>query len=205
MSSEAPRPLRADAARNSEKILRAAREVYAERGPDAPLEEIARRAGVGIATLYRRFPDKAMLVRAALDQSFTKVLAPVIEQALEDDDPRRGLARVIETAVSLTAQNYNTVAAAQNSGASSMEASARFFESLAPLIERGQRVGLIRDDLVLDDVRRIMTMLVSVLWTLDPREGGWRRYVVLVLDGLSPEAATPLPPPVPVLVRRPSA
>lgn len=203
MPSEAPRPLRADAARNSAKILRAARQVYAERGPDAPLEEIARRAGVGIATLYRRFPDKAVLVRAALDQSFTEELAPVIEEALDDADPRRGLARVIETAVALTARDSNMVAAARNAGGSPMDAGDRFFASLAPLIRRGQDAGLVRDDLVLDDVRRIMAMLVSVLWTLDPREDGWRRYVGLLLDGLKPEAASPLPPPAPLLIRRP--
>ncbi|MDT5254781.1 MAG: hypothetical protein QOH07_3735, partial [Mycobacterium sp.] len=62
------RPLRADAARNAERIVRAAREIYAEFGPEAPIEAIARRAGVGERTLYRRFPTKAELIRAALDQ-----------------------------------------------------------------------------------------------------------------------------------------
>jgi hypothetical protein len=108
----------------------------------------------------------------------------------------------MKAAVALTAREYNTVAAARNSGALTAEASARFFASLAPLLDRGQRAGLIRDDLVLEDIRRIMSMLVSVLWTLDPREGGWERYVVLVFDALSPEAASPLPPAVPIWPRR---
>jgi AcrR family transcriptional regulator len=203
VTSEGSKPLRADAVRNSEKILRAAREVFAERGPNAPLEDIARRAGVGIATLYRHFPDKAGLVRGALDQSFSEGLGPVIEQALRDDDPRRGLANVIESAMSLLAQDYNTMAAGRNAGASTTESSARFFEALTPLLHRGQQAGLIRDDLVLDDIRRFMTMLVSVFWTLDPREGGWRRYVVLLLDVLSPGTASPLPPAVPIRLREP--
>ncbi|MFB4318233.1 TetR/AcrR family transcriptional regulator [Actinomadura sp. 21ATH] len=203
MPSEPPRPLRADAARNSEKILRAARELYAERGSDVPLEEIARRAGVGIATLYRRFPDKAVLVRTALEQGFTQEVLPVLEEALEDEDPRRGLARVLESTMSLTARDYNMLAAARDFGSLTADAGTRFIEALAPLVERGQRAGVIRDDLVLDDVRRIMAMLLSVLWTMDPEEGGWRRYVVLVLDALSPEGASPLPPAVPLRKRRP--
>ena len=76
MNAEAPRRLRADAARNSERLVRAAREVFAEQGPEARLDEVARRAGVGVATLYRRFPDKAVLVRAVLDQAFHERVAP---------------------------------------------------------------------------------------------------------------------------------
>ena len=205
MNAEAARPLRADAARNSAKILRAAREVYAEQGPEAPLDEIARRAGVGIATLYRRFPHKAALVRAALDQSFTEELAPVIERALADDDPRRGLMDVLETAVAQTARNYNTLAAARDIGALSAESGERFFETLGPLLRRGQRQRLIRADLTVDDLRRIMNMLVSVLWTMDPREDGWRRYAVLLFDALAPEAASPLPPAAPMRRRSPGA
>ena len=92
MTAETPRRLRADAARNSEKILRAARAMYAESGPDASLEEIARRAGVGIATLYRRFPNKEELVRAALEQKITEAMSPAIARALDDSDPLRALA-----------------------------------------------------------------------------------------------------------------
>ena len=79
MTAVTDRPLRADAARNAERILKAAREVYGELGPDAPIEAIARRAGVGERTLYRRFPTKAELVRAALDQCIAEDLTPTIE------------------------------------------------------------------------------------------------------------------------------
>ena len=81
MTAVSDRPLRADAARNAERILRAARDVYDELGPEAPIEAIARRAGVGERTLYRRFPTKAELVRAALDQCIAKDLTPAIEAA----------------------------------------------------------------------------------------------------------------------------
>jgi AcrR family transcriptional regulator len=75
MTAVEDRPLRSDAARNVERILRAAREVYSELGPEAPVETVARHAGVGERTLYRRFPNKADLVRAALDQSIAEDLA----------------------------------------------------------------------------------------------------------------------------------
>jgi AcrR family transcriptional regulator len=194
--------LRADAARNSEKIVRAAREVYAERGPDAPLDEIARRAGVGIATLFRRFPDKRALLRAVLDQQFAEQMMPAVGRALEDADPRRGLALVMEAALSSAVGNYNVLTAARNAGRLADEVGDRLFETLDLLVERGRRAGVIREDLVPEDLRRIMAMLVSVLWTMDPAAGGWRRFVALVLDGLSPAAAGPLPCPAPAL-RRP--
>lgn len=199
MTTDASRRLRADAARNSERILRAAREVYAESGPDAMLDDIARRAGVGIATLYRRFPNKEELVRAALEQSIAEQLSPAIEQALSDDNPRQGLVTLLEAALSMVAREHNTLAAADNAGALTAEVTAPFLDSLVLLIRRGQQAGLIRADLVPDDMQRIMGMLISVLWSTGPQGDGWRRYVSLVLDGLSPVGATPLPPSVPVL------
>lgn len=205
MPTDTPRPLRADAARNVEKIVRAARDVYAEQGPEAPLDEIARRAGVGIATLFRRFPDKAALLRAVLDQQFTQDVLPAIDRALADGDARRGLTTVIEAALTSAADEHHVLTAARNAGVFTAETSARFFDALDPLMVRGQRDGVIRADLVPDDLKRVMGMLVSVLWTMDPAEGGWRRYVTLVLDGLSPAAASPLPNPAPPLLRRQQA
>ncbi|MFC4563388.1 TetR/AcrR family transcriptional regulator [Nocardiopsis mangrovi] len=193
MTPEAPRPLRADAARNSEKILRAAREVYADSGPDAMLDDIARRAGVGIATLYRRFPNKEALVRAALEQSITGRLAPAIEQALADNDPRRGLSTLMDATLALVAGERNTIAAAENSGALTAEIAAPFLDSLVELTRRGQDSGLIRSDVLPEDMHRIMGMLTGVLWSTDPGSGGWSRYVTLIMDALSPEGATPLP------------
>ncbi|MEU0280574.1 TetR/AcrR family transcriptional regulator [Streptomyces sp. NPDC088147] len=197
MATDATRHLRADAARNSEKILRAAREVYAETGPDAMLEDIARRAGVGIATLYRRFPNKEALVNAALKQSMTEQFSPAIERALSDEDPRQGLVTLLEAALSLVARERNTVAAVHNSGAFTKEVTAPFTDAQTLLVQRGQKAGVIRADLVPGDMERIMGMLISVLWNMDPETEGWRRYIVLVLDSLRPAGASPLPPPPP--------
>jgi AcrR family transcriptional regulator len=198
MAPDGSRRLRADAARNSERILRAAREIYAESGPDAMLEDIARRAGVGIATLYRRFPNKEKLVRAALEQSIAERLPPAVERALSEDDPRHGLVTLVEAALAMVAGERNTLAAADNSGALAAEVTAPFLDSLTLLVRRGQRAGVIRADLVPDDMRRILGMLISVLWSTDPQSDAWRRYVALVLDALSPVGASRLPPAVPM-------
>jgi AcrR family transcriptional regulator len=107
MTAVEDRPLRADAARNVERILRAARDVYGELGPDAPVEAVARRAGVGERTLYRRFPTKADLVRAALDQSIAEDLIPAIDKARRADDPLSGLTGLIEAAISLGAREHH--------------------------------------------------------------------------------------------------
>jgi AcrR family transcriptional regulator len=176
--------MRADAARNVERLLRAAREVYAELGPDVPMELVARRAGVGERTLYRRFPTKRDLVRAALDQSISENLLPAIEKARRNTNPLRGLAQLIEAAISLGAREHNILAAARRADAID-DISAPLDEALNDLMDRAQKAGLVRADLVADDLPRIIAMLNSVLWTMDPADGGWRRYVALVLDGMT--------------------
>ncbi|MFJ2606152.1 TetR/AcrR family transcriptional regulator [Streptomyces sp. NPDC087425] len=198
---EPSRRLRADAARNSERILRAAREVYAENGPDAMLEDIARRAGVGIATLYRRFPNKEALVRAAFEQSMSEHLSPAIERALADEDTRQGLDTLLNAALSMMARERNILAAADLSGTLTAEVAAPFLDPLMLLVRRGQRSGALRADLVPDDVHRLMGMLIGVLWSIDPAGEGWRRYVALTLDALSPVGASPLPPVTPLAHR----
>lgn len=88
MATTAPatRTLRADARRNQEQILAAARDVFIERGPDAPLDEIARRAGVGIGTLYRRFPDRPALMKAVVLDALTRTAEAAETAAAEATD-----------------------------------------------------------------------------------------------------------------------
>jgi AcrR family transcriptional regulator len=188
------RPLRADAARNVERILRAARDVYAELGPDAPVEAVARHAGVGERTLYRRFPTKADLVRAALDQSIAEDLTPAIERARRSDDPRGGLAHLIEAAISLGAREHHLLNAAHRAGSLTPDISNSLDEALNDLIRRGQETGQVRADLVADDIPRLIAMLYSVLSTMDAATDGWRRYVALILDAISAGERQPLPP-----------
>jgi AcrR family transcriptional regulator len=194
MTAVEDRPLRADAARNVERILRAAREVYGELGPDAPVEAVARHAGVGERTLYRRFPAKADLVRAALDQSIAEDLTPVIESARRADDPLGGLTQLIEAAISLGAREHNLLTAARRAGSLTSDISVSLNEALGELAREGQRVGSIRADLVADDLPRLVAMLFGVLSTMDAASDGWRRYVALAIDAISVNERQPLPP-----------
>ncbi|OBE97081.1 TetR/AcrR family transcriptional regulator [Mycobacterium sp. 852002-10029_SCH5224772] len=194
MTAVEDRPLRADAARNVERILRAAREVYGELGPDAPLEAIARRAGVGERTLYRRFPTKADLVLAALEQSIAEDLTPVIDSARRAKDPLRGLTQLIEAAISLGAREHSLLSAARRTGSLTSDISVSLNAALGELARKGQQVGTIRADLVSDDLPRLIAMLFTVLSTMDSDSDGWRRYVALVIDAISVDERQPLPP-----------
>ena len=192
MTSVTDRPLRADAARNAERIVRAAREIYAEFGPDAPMDAVARRARVGERTLYRRFPTKGELARAVIDDSIAENLSPVIERARRNRNPLRGLTDLIEAAIALGAREHNVLTVARKEG-SLTDVSTKLDETLADLTRRAQQAGLVRADLVADDLPRIIAMLNSVLTTMDPASDGWRRYVLLMLDAISTSTPRRLP------------
>jgi AcrR family transcriptional regulator len=198
MSDVADRPLRADAARNAERILRAARDVYGELGSEAPMEAIARRAGVGERTLYRRFPTKGDLVNAALDQSIAEDLTPVIEKARADKDPMRGLVALIEAAISLGDREHHLLTAARRAGSLRSDVSAELNDALAELTARGREAGVVRADVVADDLPRFIAMLYGVLSTMDSGGDGWRRYVALLIDSISTGARQQLPRAVPL-------
>jgi AcrR family transcriptional regulator len=205
VTSVEDRPLRADAARNAERILRAARDVYGELGPDAPVEAVARRAGVGERTLYRRFPTKSDLIRAALDQSIAEDLTPAIEDARRRDDPVRGLTQLIEVAIGLGAREHNLLTAAQRAGSLTADISDSLDKALNDLVRRGQQAGRIRSDLVADDLPRLIAMLYGVLSTMDSNSDGWRRYVALIVDAISTDERQPLPQAPALLFSEPSS
>ena len=198
MTELADRPLRADAARNAERILRAARDVYGELGSDAPLEAIARRAGVGERTLYRRFPTKGDLISAALDQSIAEDLMPVIAKARADRDPLRGLVALIEAAISLGAREHHLLTAARRAGSLRSDISTDLNDALTELAARGQAAGVVRADLVADDLPRFIAMLYGVLSTMDSDSDGWRRYVALLVDSMTTGGRQRLPRAVPL-------
>ena len=102
--SIADRPLRADAARNRARLLVAAREVFAERGLDATMDEVARRAGVGVGTAYRRFRNRDELIAALFEERFEEFMG-VLDKALADDDAWRGLSGFLERSMEMQAED----------------------------------------------------------------------------------------------------
>ncbi|GAA1685031.1 TetR/AcrR family transcriptional regulator [Fodinicola feengrottensis] len=185
---------RADAARNAERILESARLAFAQDGPQVRLEEIAKRAGVGVATLYRHYPRKEDLITAIFNWQYEEKVGPVVRRARTDDDPWRALVMLLEAGLEMAEQEANIFAAAKETGSLLAGLASEFFGTIATVVQRGQEAGLVRADLDADDLPRLVFMLVSTIRLTPEPSGGWRRYLALMLDALRPAAATDLPP-----------
>jgi AcrR family transcriptional regulator len=192
------RSLRADAERNRERILVAARAVFAERGLDAPFEAIAQHAGVGQATLYRRFPRREDLIVACFAPKLAEYAAAV-EDALAVPDAWMGFCGFFEHVCAMQAadQGVQDVLTTTFPTAREVEAQrARAFDRLTELIRRAQAQGGLRADFVPEDVVLLLMANAGVLRaTRHAALDAWRRFVGLMLDGLRAEGAHPLPPP----------
>lgn len=187
MSTIASRPLRADARRNREKVLAAAAVAFAEAGLDAQVEDIARRASVGVGTVYRHFPTKEILVDALAGEHFEQ-LADIVEASDRGGDPWDAFSGAIWRCAESTAGNVAlceiiggrpSVIAAACGGQRRLEAAS------ARLIDAARATGAIRDDATVDDVRTIMCGFGHV--AAAQRAGApldWRRYLTIALDGL---------------------
>src|SRR5712691_6900335 len=199
-SSESGRPgLRADARRNREHVLAAAREVFVEHGPDAPLDEIARRAGVGIATLYRRFPDRAALLRAVVLDVLARAGAEAGASEAEEADPFSALARYMHRALDLRVSAVMPALLGHISFEDDEVKQARQ-NAVAPvlrLIEAAHAAGRLRLDAAFGDVGLLLVRLSRPLPGPMPRDLDLRlahRHLDLVLAALQahPES-TPAP------------
>src|SRR6202453_3086165 len=149
-----PRPLRVDAARNRAAIIAVARDVFAEQGLEAPLEAIAARAGVGIATLYRRFPTREKLVAAALMDKVAEY-ADAARRALADPDPWAGFAGFVERICALQAgdRGLSDLLSMTLSADEQVEQLRRTAnELLCTVIDRAKAAGALREDFVAEDL-----------------------------------------------------
>jgi len=199
MTTVSGRNLRADAARNFQRIVDAADRVFSRRGSDGSFEEIAVEARLGMATVYRRFPTRQALVKAVLDQHFSEVMLPELERAQREPDPRKALVQALEAGVRFASREQTMLTAAANIGLMTMDLACKFFEPVSELIRRGQDTGAFRTDLVPEDTPRLILMIAGTLPSFDPGSEGWRRYLDIVVDGLAPaEHNTKLAPPSPV-------
>ncbi|MFE4833156.1 TetR/AcrR family transcriptional regulator [Arthrobacter sp. NPDC056691] len=193
------KPLRADAARNVDKIINAARECFRQYGPDVPLQTIAATAGVGPATLFRNFSDKEQLVLAALNRQLRLNVDPVIDVALAGSDAAEGLFRVIDAVMTAASDNANLLGAVAGRRDLLTGITGSLIESIGVLLDRGQDQGTLRVDISLTDMVRLLAMLIGVVDTMEPGSDAWRRPAALVEDAIRAERPIrPLPPQVPL-------
>ena len=179
------RPQRADARRNRAKVVAAAREVFAEHGLDAPMEEVARRAGVGVGTLYRHFPTKDALVLGTVQAKFEGLAEEARRLLAEEPDPWLALRALLLFGGERNASDRSMADVwgalpAEVFTAASAESGLTAIAS--ELVDRARAARAVRPDLVVDDIPLIMCGLGGIVVT--GHGAGWRRYLELVLEGL---------------------
>jgi AcrR family transcriptional regulator len=192
MEATRERAPRRDAQRNRERLVAAARAVFTERGVDASLEEIARRAGVGIGTLYRHFPTREALVEALYEERIGDFVA-IAADARSSPDAWAAFATFLERTVELHACDHllKDVLAQYPAGD---EAVAGVKEELRRTVEqllaRARAEGALRPDFTVADLRLLFRSLRPVIEaTADTEPDAWRRHLGFVLDGLRADAA----------------
>jgi AcrR family transcriptional regulator len=192
------RPLRADAARNRARVLDAARTAFAEAGLDVGVEEIARRAGVGKGTLYRRFPTKEALVRAIFEDILEEI-DRIVAAAEAEANAWTAFTNYLAATARMQASNqgfYDVVAQRLGAAALTDEQRRRVMNSTARMLKRAQDANVVRSDLVPEDVQLMLRMVGATTRPApdgSPMDDHWPRYLGLLLDAIRPAAATPLP------------
>jgi AcrR family transcriptional regulator len=174
------RPLRADARRNRERVLKAAQAVFSARGRDAHLEDVARRAKVGVGTVYRHFPTKEALLEALAREQF-EVITEWAREAQEKPDAWEALQALLWRGAELQASDRALMEAVAEFKPSVARQSEDLRACVDRLIARAQEEGTVRADASGDDVRLMMCGLGSVM---QMGGEGWRRYMTVMLDGL---------------------
>ena len=194
--------LRKDAALNRERLLTAANELFAEQGLNMTLNDIAHRAGVGVATAYRRFANKEEVIEALFDQRLDEVLS-VAHEALEDPDAWRGLVTYLERTMDMQFGNRGLtqmINGPQLGNARVNQTRDRVAPLMTALVERAQQQGAVRADLDQTDlffIQMALSGVTEVTRALSPDL--YRRYLTLFLDGIRAEGGVPTPMPTQAL------
>ena len=180
------RPQRADARRNRERILESARAVFAESGADAQIDDVARRAGVGVGTVYRHFPTKEALLVELLREKFRLFTQRGREALAGDGEPfaviEDLLRRNAETAAGDAAVQHALAGAGEPIWLQAQAEQQDLMEVTEQLIARARDAGTIREDVQGNDIGMLMCGVCS---TMGPKPGfDWRRHLDLVIDAL---------------------
>ncbi|MBO0681486.1 helix-turn-helix transcriptional regulator [Mycolicibacterium sp. S2-37] len=184
------RPLRADAARNRARVLEVAYDLFAEQGLAVPIDEIARRAGVGPGTVYRHFPTKESLFEAVISDRVRSIVDNA--RALLAADPTTAIFEFVRETVRSGSVDHGMVEALGGYGididAAAPGAEAAFLSVLADLIAAGQRAGTVRTDVGVAEVKALLTMCKA---SQGHGEGVADRLASVILDGLRAQARQP--------------
>ena len=195
IGQEPGRKLRADAARNRKQLLDTAAVALAEKGLDVPIAYIARQAGLGKGTVFRRFPTKEGLILAVVLDRLGALIA-YGEELGDEPDPEAALHRFLSAGVQLVAENRGVCEAAFGSlgaGSGLPAVYNRIVEIMRDLVTSAQAAGVVRKDVTAEDlvlIQRGIAQMAAPLRQSDPRL--WMRYFDLLWDSLRPEAARPL-------------
>ncbi len=190
--------LRSDARENRDRVLDAARDLFGERGLDVTMREVARRAEVGPATLYRRFPTKQALVDEAFDHEL-RACRTIVQEGSADPDPWHGFCSVVRRVGELNARNHGFVDAFMSAHPAATDFTAHradMLRTLADLCRRAQEAGTMRADVVLDD---LVLVIMAGRGLSAPSErvrlAAARRFSALAIEGFRASGASdPLPP-----------
>jgi AcrR family transcriptional regulator len=187
--------LRADARRNREAVIAAAKKLFADQGLDAQMPDVARAAKVGVGTVYRHFPTKDDLVAAMAAERFER-LAEQGRESLEAEDAWEGIADFIRFSAQIQADDRG-LCEVMGSRPEVMEGAARqagLPELCEQLVKRAQRSGELRQDLDWEDIPMIACGLGRITQaTMGPASGRWPRLVEIILDGLRAPGSGKLP------------
>ncbi|MEU6721329.1 helix-turn-helix domain-containing protein [Nonomuraea sp. NPDC046802] len=184
--------MRADAARNHQRIVSAAADAFEQIGPEATLEQIAERAGVSVMTLYRRFGNRDQLIQAVFDHLLATEIEPVT--LARTDDPWQDLVDALTAATDVLARRQAIHALALSFQALAGETAQRFLPALHDLLIRAIDAKAVRPELQVRDLVAVIAMTMATAHPSDRDGADRRRYLALLADGLRPSATT-LPPP----------
>jgi AcrR family transcriptional regulator len=181
------RALRQDAERNRRRVLDGARALFAERGLEATLNDVAHHANVGVGTVYRRFATKEELLEAIFEDSIEQI-AGIAELALRQDDSWDGLVYFVEQSCELTAtdRGLREMLYSKAYGGYRVEcARLRLDPFVSALVERARRDGHLRPDVAPSDMPVLGLLAGAVVeWAGQVEPQLWRRYVALLIDGM---------------------
>jgi AcrR family transcriptional regulator len=197
VTNVAHRPLRADARRNRERVIAAARQVFGEQGREAQMDDVARAAAVGVGTVYRHFPTKEALLEALAVDAFERLAVIIRENLANVADPWEAFTQTLwQGAEILAADRALTEVMAEVPGPVpiGLDTQRELNDNMAELMRRAIAAGALRPDAVLDDMSMLMCGVGAATRKSHACAESWRRHMAIVIDGLrASSASAPLP------------